>query len=252
MFSLVRYGPLWPRSQRGRSRARVLDIHRHISWRLQRLRPTHRARRARPGCRRAWIRRSGRCWDRRYHDRVRSAARARSAAWACFLSLLSLLALAACDGASRPSPRSSHPASLSPGPGSASAASLPAMTSTCPPTAQLDNSGNLPERQGVGHGATLWALFFPTTPVLTAGQEIKVVWRITGNGDFSIDATGPGGKVVKPVWGPKLHSGSTWSRPGDEWGTGWVFPAAGCWTINAKRTSGSGYLVLRVGRAAGR
>jgi hypothetical protein len=104
----------------------------------------------------------------------------------------------------------------------------------------------LPERQGAGDGATLWALFFPTEPLLTAGKEIKVVWRMTGKGDFAISATGPGGAVVKPVWGPEPHGGSSWDRPGDEWGTGWVFPAAGCWTVSANRTSGSGHLVLRV------
>ncbi len=104
----------------------------------------------------------------------------------------------------------------------------------------------MPERQGAGDGATLWALFFPTQPELTAGQEIKVVWRMTGNGDFSISAAGPHGAVVKPVWGPEPHSSSTWTRPGDEWGTGWVFPTAGCWTVSAKRANGSGYLVLRV------
>jgi hypothetical protein len=49
--------------------------------------------------------------------------------------------------------------------------------STCPPTAELGGSAVLPERQGVGDGATLWALFFPAQPVLTAGQEFKVVWR---------------------------------------------------------------------------
>jgi hypothetical protein len=102
------------------------------------------------------------------------------------------------------------------------------------------------ERQGAGNGATLWALFFPTEPVLTAGTEIKVAWRMTGSGDLSINAMGPDGTVVKPVWGPERHIGSNWGRPGQEWGTGWVFPTAGCWTVNAKRVSGSGYLVLRV------
>jgi hypothetical protein len=156
-----------------------------------------------------------------------------------WLALASGLALVACD-ASPPSPSR----------GSASAgqpsAPAPVTTSTCPPTAQLTGSGPLPERQGAGDGATLWALFFPTQPLLTAGQEIKVVWRMTGSGDVSVSATGPDGAVVKPVWGPEPHGSSNWDRPGDEWGTGWVFPAAGCWTINVRRTSGSGYLVLRV------
>jgi hypothetical protein len=115
---------------------------------------------------------------------------------------------------------------------------------------EVGGSGGPRERQGGGDGATLWALFFTAEPV-TAGKEIKVAWRMTGSGDLSISATGPDGTVVKPVWGPEAHGGSTWNRPGTEWGTGWIFPAGGCWTINAKRASGSGYLVLRVAASGG-
>jgi hypothetical protein len=158
------------------------------------------------------------------------------------LGLVCALTIAACDGT--PSPPSSQSSS---GSGQPSASSEPVPTSTCPPTARLGAPNEaLPERQGAGDGATLWALFFPTEPVLTAGKEIKVAWRMTGSGGFAIRATGPDGRVAKPDWGPEPHGGSTWHRPGDEWGTGWTFPVAGCWTVSVKRTSGSGYLVLRV------
>ena len=160
------------------------------------------------------------------------------------VGLVCALAMAACDA----TPRTTAQTSPESTEGSASLA--PVTTSTCPPTAQLDGNGGLPERQGAGTGATLWALFFPREPVLTAGTEIKVVWRMTGSGSLSISAYGPDGMVVEPVWGPESHGGSTWNRPGEEWGTGWVFPAAGCWTISATRTSGSGYLVVRVGEQA--
>jgi hypothetical protein len=148
------------------------------------------------------------------------------------------LAMTACEAA--PRPPSALPTSPSAGQPSSSA---PVTTSTCPSSAEL---GGLEDRQGAGDGATLWALFFPTGPLLTAGTEIKVVWRMTGSGDFSISATGPDGTVVKPVWGPEPHGDSSWTRPGEEWGTGWVFAEPGCWTVHARRTSGSGYLVLRV------
>jgi hypothetical protein len=92
--------------------------------------------------------------------------------------------------------------------------------------------------------ATFWALFFGGK--LTAGKEVKVVWRMTGTGDLTITATSADGKVVKPVWGPEAHSGSSYQRPGDEWGTGWVFPTAGCWTVNATRAVGKGALAIRV------
>jgi hypothetical protein len=162
------------------------------------------------------------------------------------LALAFALTVAACHAT--PQTTSPSPPHRSPGSGQlpASGSPVPLATSTCPANARLGGSEALPERQGTGDGATLWALFFPTQPELTADQEIKVVWRMTGSGAFSISAAGPDGAVVKPVWGPEPHGSSTWTRPGDEWGTGWIFPVAGCWTISAKRTSGSGYLVLRV------
>jgi len=102
------------------------------------------------------------------------------------------------------------------------------------------------ERQSAGDVRRSGPLFFPAEPMLTVGQEIRVVWRMTGSRDFSIDATGPDGTTVKPVWSPEPHGGSNWDRAGDEWGTGWVFPAAGCWKTTARRSIGSGYLIPRV------
>jgi len=174
------------------------------------------------------------------------AVRPRSTRWLCWLALAPLLAIAACDRTPRKQSEPPSQTSLSPARQPPAGPSLPVATPTCPPAAQITQSDGLLERQGTGDGATLWALFFLTEPVLTAGKEIKVVWRMTGSGEFSVSATGPDGTVVKPVWGPEWHGGSSWDRPGEEWGTGWVFPAAGCWTVSATRNSGSGYLVLRV------
>ena len=172
------------------------------------------------------------------------AVRSRPARRLGWLALASLLAIAACDGT--PRTQSEPPSQKSPGPsqGPASGSSAPVAPSTCPPSAEVTGSGEMVERQGTGDGVTLWALFF-SSPV-TVGQEVKVVWRMTGSGEFSVSATGPDGVEVKPVWGPEPHGGSSWDRPGEEWGTGWVFPAAGCWTVSATRTSGSGNLVLRL------
>ncbi|MFE9202860.1 hypothetical protein [Micromonospora sp. NPDC007230] len=154
-----------------------------------------------------------------------------------WLGLISAIAMTGCDStreiASEPLPQTS-------GQRQATQSSAPPTGSVCPPTAQYTSQ----DLQGTGDGATLWAMLFSTA--LRTGTEIKVVWRMTGSGDFSISATGPDGKAVKPVWGPEPHGGSNWNRPGDEWGTGWVFPTPGCWTINATRTSGTGSLVLRV------
>lgn len=106
-----------------------------------------------------------------------------------------------------------------------------------PPPAPCGSPVNS-EMQGTG---SLWALFFPKpgqpAPVL-AGTETKIVWKIGGEGDFTVSAAGPDGAQGKLAWGPTGHGGSTWERPGSEYGTGFVFPTAGCWTITAERASG--------------
>jgi hypothetical protein len=105
-------------------------------------------------------------------------------------------------------------------------------------------AGTLDEAQGIGRDATVWALFFNPP---RRNTEIKVVWRMTGAGDLSMRATGPSGTTTVPAWGPEPHLDSTWHKPGDEWGTGWVFPTAGCWTVHATRSqSGSGELAVLI------
>lgn len=87
-----------------------------------------------------------------------------------------------------------------------------------------------------------WALVFahwnvaPGDPVtIQIGEEIKIVWRLTGEGEVSFRALGPDGEVEGISWGPDPHGRSNWTRPGDEWGTGWVLPSGGCWTLEASR-----------------
>jgi len=93
----------------------------------------------------------------------------------------------------------------------------------------------------------LWALFFADPARLHTGTEIKIVWRMTGAGDLSIAVSGPAGRTIRPAWGPEPHGGSTWQRPGDEWGTGWIFPAPGRWIFHAARTrAGTGELTIQV------
>jgi hypothetical protein len=136
-------------------------------------------------------------------------------------------------------------------PAAAPASTAPVVKATAPsaPCATPERAGQgLPEQQGSG---SLWALYFPTTDGATyvrARHEAKIVVRMTGSGDLTILAEGPAGATVKPVWGPEGHGGSTWTRPGDEWGTGWNFPTAGCWTVRATRADGStGDLNILVG-----
>lgn len=102
-------------------------------------------------------------------------------------------------------------------------------------------------------GLEVWALFFNTWPLppgeavrIPVDEEVKIVWRSTGDGAFTIEAGGPDGMSVEPVWGPDVHGSSNWERPGQEWGTGWIFPATGCWTFEVSRGNTSARVVAEV------
>jgi hypothetical protein len=73
---------------------------------------------------------------------------------------------------------------------------------------------------------------------LYTGQEVKIVWRVTGTGALRLSATDPAGHVHPPVWGPEPHTDSDFKRPGQEWGSGYVFDRPGCWQLRAERDSG--------------
>jgi hypothetical protein len=75
---------------------------------------------------------------------------------------------------------------------------------------------------------------------------VKIVWRMTGSGDFTIVALGPSGMKVPPSQGPNAHLGSDWNRPGDEWGTVFTFPLAGCWDLHATRGNAIGDVWLKI------
>lgn len=106
-------------------------------------------------------------------------------------------------------------------------------------------STGLPEVRGTVTKGQLWALVFDALP-LQAKQEVKIVWRMTGKGSFHISAQHTDGTRTKPVWGPQAHGGSTWNRPGEEWGTGFVFPKAGCWRVHARRATTAGDVWFQV------
>lgn len=82
-----------------------------------------------------------------------------------------------------------------------------------------------------------------------AGVEDKTVWRLdTANslGAPGFTLIGPARQPGKLNWGPEEHSGSTWNRPGREFGTGLVFPKAGCWDVHVAlgHLSGDVYVVV--------
>jgi hypothetical protein len=75
------------------------------------------------------------------------------------------------------------------------------------------------------------------TPTYT-GQEIKIVWRVTGSGPLTLTATGPDEQDRPLVWGPDPHEDSDFKRPGQEWGAGYRFDRPGCWRLRATRGPG--------------
>ena len=94
-----------------------------------------------------------------------------------------------------------------------------------------------PEVQGTAsNNQQLWALLFQP---MVAKQELKIVWRMTGNGDMQIVALGPRGETIKPKW-MQYHGSSNWARPGADWGTGFILPEGGCWDFHASRTDTTG------------
>ena len=75
---------------------------------------------------------------------------------------------------------------------------------------------------------------------LPADREVKVVWAVTGEGDFAVKMNHPNGTVVEPDWGPDPHGSSNWDAPGDEWEAAWTLPSVGCWTFTVTRGSDIG------------
>ncbi|WP_319463921.1 hypothetical protein [Micromonospora sp. RTP1Z1] len=152
--------------------------------------------------------------------------------------------LAGCDGGSPPAgptpAGSTDAAGTSPAPDGAGPAP------SCPPDHRYDEvmaaGGEVAGTPGV-----FWTLLFLHDGRLPAGEQVKIALKVTGSGELTLRAVGPGGVTVEPR-SFDHHGGSTWARPGDEWGSYWVFPTPGCWTIQADRADGTrGAVTLRAG-----
>lgn len=89
-------------------------------------------------------------------------------------------------------------------------------------------------------GSHLWALVFGPVPI-KARHENKILWRMGGHGVFNIAVKSTDGTSAQLTFGPEPHDGSSWYIPNtDEWGTGFIFPTAGCWRAHAWRDGISG------------
>ena len=121
--------------------------------------------------------------------------------------------------------------------------STPAPTHACATPTPFGKNGAAPhEVHGKSAKGSLWGLALgPGHIPPHAGDELKIVWRMTGKGPLHVTFTGPDGKRHPLVFGPERHlGGSTYHRPGDEWGTGFRFATKGCWHIHMARTNTAG------------
>lgn len=88
-------------------------------------------------------------------------------------------------------------------------------------------------------------MFVEDMPI-RVGDEVKIVWRMTGQGDFQMTVTAPDG-IRKPLlFGPEPHPSSNYRRPGEEWGVGYHFTQPGCWTLHAARDDSTADVWLTV------
>ena len=154
------------------------------------------------------------------------------------LLVVSALLLVSCTASSKPA-GPMVTASGQPQAPAATAARLGAPT--CRPASPTGPAAGLErgEVRGTGHGAELWGLLFTTVP-LPVGKRVKIVWRMTGSGPLRIAVSSADGTPAKRWFAPEPHFGSTWQRPGDEWGTGFVLTKRGCWGFHLTRTEGAG------------
>jgi hypothetical protein len=90
-------------------------------------------------------------------------------------------------------------------------------------------------------GTTLYGLIMVREGEgLETGIDIKIVWRMTGSRDgvLAVRLIDPDGGPKALAWGPDYHGGSTYHRPGEEWGTGIRFDKPGCWEIRMSTNTG--------------
>ena len=126
------------------------------------------------------------------------------------------------------------------------------MLAPCATAARFGADGVPNEIHGSSANGELWGLALGPGPVPPrVGDEVKIVWHLTGSGPLRITFTAPDGRVQPLVFGPEPHGASTYQRPGEEWGTGFRFTARGCWHVHFARADTTADVWLDV-RAAPR
>jgi hypothetical protein len=97
------------------------------------------------------------------------------------------------------------------------------------------------------NGSASGLLFLIHDLPIKSGEEVKIVWHVTGRGPLSIRYFNPSGNSRPLTFGPKEHLDSSFNRPGDEWGAGFRFDVRGCWHIRLSRagTSADAWLAVQ-------
>lgn len=118
----------------------------------------------------------------------------------------------------------------------------------CRPPTRLRAAPNaFPEVHGTSSRGQLWGLVMVQQPLpIRVGEDVKIVWRMTGRGSIRLTSRSPRRQLVPLVFGPAVHPTSTYTRPGDEWGAGYRFSQPGCWQLHAQRLDAAGDVWLSV------
>lgn len=118
---------------------------------------------------------------------------------------------------------------------------------TCSTPSTFGRDGTPNEVHGTSVHGQLWGLALgPGHVPPRSGDDLKIVWRMTGTGPLRVTLIAPDGRRRPLVFGPEAHTVSNYHRPGDEWGTGFRFSSPGCWHIKLTRTTTSGDVWLTV------
>jgi hypothetical protein len=119
----------------------------------------------------------------------------------------------------------------------------------CRPASPVSRTPGFPEVEGTSERVQMWGLIMAAGPdnPLRVNEQVKIVWRMTGSGPLHLVSIGPDGRTHPLQWGPDPHLSSTYKRPGDEWGAGYLFTQPGCWTLRATRGTATASVWLNIG-----
>jgi hypothetical protein len=120
----------------------------------------------------------------------------------------------------------------------------------CRPASPITRGAGFPEVEGSSTKVQLWGLIMAgrADKPVQVNEQVKIVWRVTGSGELRLTSIAPDGRTQPLQWGPDLHLSSTYTRPGQEWGGGYLFTQPGCWDLHASRGDATADVWLKVGR----